>query len=92
MKSLRAARGKVRTDRDLASGPGKLCQALGIGLDLDGVDLCTGPALWIEPGRSPGPIGQGPRIGLGAVGKWAGRRLRWWERGSPFVSTARRRG
>jgi DNA-3-methyladenine glycosylase len=92
MRSLRMARGRVHTECDLTSGPGKLCQAFAIGRELDGGDLCEGPVLWIEPGHPPGAVGRGPRIGLGAVGKWKTRRLRWWERGNAFVSTARGKG
>ena len=33
-----------------ARDPGKLCQALGIGLDLHGTDLVTSDRLWIAPG------------------------------------------
>ncbi|MFZ0091937.1 MAG: DNA-3-methyladenine glycosylase [Solirubrobacteraceae bacterium] len=39
---MRARRG-VQTDRQLCSGPGKLTQALGIELDLNGADLWRGP-------------------------------------------------
>ena len=39
---MRARRGLDRVE-DLCSGPGKLTQALGIGLDLNGTDLLTGP-------------------------------------------------
>jgi DNA-3-methyladenine glycosylase len=52
---------------ELCSGPGKLTQALGIGLDLDATALLGGP---IElgpppPGRSgPPPLVVGPRIGI----------------------------
>lgn len=35
--TMRQRRG--RSDRELANGPGKLCQALGIGADHDGADL-----------------------------------------------------
>ncbi|HEX8805274.1 MAG TPA: DNA-3-methyladenine glycosylase [Acidimicrobiales bacterium] len=39
---MRAARPRARRDRDLCSGPAKLCQALGIDRTLDGADLVTG--------------------------------------------------
>lgn len=40
MGRMRAARPAARSDRDLANGPGKLCQALGISGGDDGTDLC----------------------------------------------------
>src|SRR6185369_16937215 len=39
---MRARRGVERLE-DLCSGPGKLTQALGIGLELNGVSLASGP-------------------------------------------------
>src|SRR5271167_4367004 len=45
--------------RDLARGPGRLCAALEIDRQLDGIDLCrTGP-LWLgTDGQASGEIGQ----------------------------------
>lgn len=37
---MTAARPKAKRDVDISNGPGKLCQALGIELEHDGVDLC----------------------------------------------------
>jgi DNA-3-methyladenine glycosylase len=51
-------------DHKLASGPGRICRALGIGKSLNGSDLTTGP-LRILPGEDPNEVLQGPRIGLG---------------------------
>jgi DNA-3-methyladenine glycosylase len=50
----------------LTNGPGKLCQAFAIDLSLNGVDLVTGEAIFIEPGD---PIDERrilttPRIGV----------------------------
>jgi len=45
--AMRVRRGLERTE-DLCSGPGRLTQALGIGLDLNGSDLSTGP-IRLEP-------------------------------------------
>ena len=70
--------------RDLARGPGRVCEALGIGRELTGIDLCSSPVLWLE--RTPGvaaDIQVATRIGLS---RDQHRRLRFIERGSPFVS------
>ena len=62
---MRARRGGAR-DEDLCSGPGKLTQALGIGLELNGTSLLDGP-IRIEP-RAPGweapDVAFGRRIGI----------------------------
>lgn len=50
--------------RDLARGPARLCQALGIDRRQNGADL-TVPPMWIEQRRSVvGEIKSSPRIGL----------------------------
>ena len=49
---MRARRG-LDNARLLCSGPGKLCQALGISLDMHGSDLVTSDKLWISPGEQP---------------------------------------
>lgn len=63
---IRLRRGR-RVDRELANGPGKVCAALGIGLDADGVDLTAASSAIriISDGMSPpqDPL-VGPRIGL----------------------------
>jgi DNA-3-methyladenine glycosylase len=43
MRARRGLAGRSGNDRDLCSGPGKLTQALGICLDLNGTDLISGP-------------------------------------------------
>jgi DNA-3-methyladenine glycosylase len=55
ISAMRARRG-VQRDEDLCSGPGKLTQALGVGLEHNGGDLTGGPvricpreAAWREP-------------------------------------------
>jgi len=69
-------------------GPGKVCRALGVDKRLDGVDL-VGSSLWIMPAdRPPLCVDRGPRVGVDYAGAWARRLLRFWERGSPFVSRA----
>lgn len=83
-------RGTTRM-RDLARGPGRLCQALDVGLALDGIDLLRDERLWLaappvtpsEPSRGGRRLGKSRRIG---ISKAAERLLRFYERGNPFVS------
>ena len=59
-------RRRVARDEDLCNGPGKLTQALGIGLDLNRTSLLDGP-IRIEP-RAPGweapVLDVGKRVGI----------------------------
>jgi DNA-3-methyladenine glycosylase len=62
---MRARRGLERPE-DLCSGPGKLTQALGIWLDLDGTSLVDGP-ITVEPRPADAPeprIVVGERVGI----------------------------
>lgn len=69
---------------DLARGPGRLAEAFHITGKLDGVDLCGPGELWLGTATRPvGTIGVSVRIG---ITKEAHRPLRFFERGSPFVS------
>jgi DNA-3-methyladenine glycosylase len=83
---MQANRGVARL-RDLARGPGRLAAALRIDRGLDGTDLCRQGPLWLRPGEAdPGEIGQSVRIG---ISRDASRPLRFYLRGSPFVSGPR---
>jgi DNA-3-methyladenine glycosylase len=80
---MRRRRGKVPL-RDLARGPGRTAEALGIDRRLDGVDLCGGGTLWLaEAARRRGALGVSRRIGITRA---VARPLRFYERGSRFVS------
>lgn len=64
LEEMRARRGG-RPDAELCSGPGKLTEALGIGLEANGADLAREPFLLLPP--EPGWCGEvvtGPRIGI----------------------------
>jgi DNA-3-methyladenine glycosylase len=77
----RRGRGRLQ---DLASGPGKLCMALGVDQRQDGADFFGAGPLWLgEPAAPAGEIGVSVRIG---ITKDAERPLRFYERGSAFVS------
>lgn len=75
---------------DLTRGPGRLASALRIDGSLDGADLCAPGPLWLgaltgpafEAGCNP-ILGKSRRIGITRA---AHRLLRFYERGSPFVS------
>ncbi|HXV05431.1 MAG TPA: DNA-3-methyladenine glycosylase [Solirubrobacterales bacterium] len=86
LDGMRARRGG-RPDLDLCSGPGKLTEALGIGLDANGADLAREPFLLLppQPGWS-GEVVTGPRIG---ITKAVERPWRFSLAGSPFVSRPR---
>jgi DNA-3-methyladenine glycosylase len=74
------------TDRvlDLARGPGRLAEAFGVDRRLDGVDLVGDGVLWLGAGvRAVERIGVSVRIG---ITKEVERLLRFYERGSPYVS------
>lgn len=73
--------------KELANGPGKLCQAMGITKAQNGADLCApGAAIYLEEGPAPKAIGRGPRINVAYAGDHAQRPWRFWERGNPHVS------
>jgi DNA-3-methyladenine glycosylase len=73
--------------RDLARGPGRLTVALRVDRSLDGHDLCREGPLWLGRGdQEPGEIGQTTRIG---ISRDVDRPLRFYCRGSPFVSGPR---
>lgn len=69
---------------DLARGPGRLAAALRVDRRLDGLDLCReGPLCLGDGDHEPGEIGRSVRIG---ISQNANRLLRFYLRGSPFVS------
>jgi DNA-3-methyladenine glycosylase len=76
--------------RDLARGPARLCQALGIDRTLDGADACDPRSvLRIRRGSRatpPGTISRGPRVGISRA---ADEPWRFWVAGDPTVSPYR---
>lgn len=89
---MRENRGWTRKTRpgDLAGGPGKICQALGVGRELDGVPLDQ-PPLYITRGEpvKDSEVVAGPRIGVDYAGEAAAWPLRFSVRGHGHVSKPR---
>jgi DNA-3-methyladenine glycosylase len=83
LETMGRRRGAV-PDRELCSGPGKLCQALGISRELDGGKMArtlviVRPATLSEEVR----VAVSPRIGITKAADWP---LRFHLAGSPWVS------
>jgi DNA-3-methyladenine glycosylase len=86
LEEMRARRGG-RPDRELCSGPGRLTEALGIGLDSNGADLCSDPFLLLGPGPDGAcEVATGPRVG---ITKAVDRPWRFCASASRFVSHPR---
>lgn len=90
-RERRRRRGVVRTDVDLARGPARLADALGIDLSLYGVDLLdeAGPVRFVPPAQPLEHV-TGPRVGVsGAGGDAVAHLWRFWLPGEPTVSAYR---
>ena len=54
----------LHDERLLCAGPGRLCQALGIWLEVDGTDLTAGRGIWIAEGSRSKRALATPRVGI----------------------------
>jgi DNA-3-methyladenine glycosylase len=79
---MKKRRGKQKL-QDLASGPGKLCQALDIDRRLNGADLCNDLIYVEDRGEVAKTIARSSRIGIseGKEKKW-----RFFIKGNEFIS------
>jgi DNA-3-methyladenine glycosylase len=84
MQRRRATKGLTA----LAKGPGRLAMAMAIDHRCDGIDLCAAGPLWlgVDDERRAARLARSVRIGLS---KEVDRLLRFYERGSPYVSGPR---
>lgn len=86
LAGLAVMAGRRGTDRErvLCAGPGRLCQALGIGEEHDGRSLASGPVRILRPRSRPRfEIAVGPRIGVSRAADWP---LRFCVAGSRWLS------
>src|SRR5688572_21454578 len=88
---MRGRRGPMK-DKNLTSGPGKLCIAFGITRELNGEDL-MGERIWVENHRTfnKSEIASGPRVGIDYAGEFVDMPWRFWVKGNEFVSKTVRR-
>jgi DNA-3-methyladenine glycosylase len=83
LETMRERRGGV-PDRELCSGPGKLCQALGISRELDGTRMGQSLVVVRQPTvRAASRIAVSPRIGITKAVDWP---LRFHLAGSAWTS------
>jgi DNA-3-methyladenine glycosylase len=76
---------------EVTRGPGNLCKALAIDLELDGWDLTKGRRLWTadHPDANGVAVSESPRINVGATPDL---KLRFFITGNPYVSKSRENG
>src|SRR2546430_1572376 len=85
---MRELRPKARKDRDLTSGPGKLCQAFDLSRNENAIDLIESDTLFITRGAaiSPNLIGVSTRIGINVARHFP---CRFYIKDNEFVSPAK---
>ena len=84
--TMRKLRRNPKHDRDIASGPGKLCMAMAIDKRLNGANL-SGDTLWIEDRKlTVDEIEVSPRVGVDYAGEYKDKPWRFYIRGNPHVS------
>ncbi len=81
-----ASRRKTSKPVEIASGPGKLCMALDIDRNLNGVDLCQKGSLYVEDGYTPSDIVSCPRVGVDYAGEHKDLPWRFYIKGNACVS------
>ena len=91
IERMRRNRPKAKRDRDLTNGPGKLCMAMEVDRELDGVSLDGEQLFLTERIRpvDPGMIAVSPRVGIDGSGEAASWPLRFYLEGNEFVSRPR---
>lgn len=85
----RLRRATSKRDTDLASGPARLCVALGISLADGGADLRTG-RVRLELAAAASSYASGPRTGVSGAGGSDDYPWRFWIPGDPTVSPYKR--
>jgi DNA-3-methyladenine glycosylase len=87
LEAMRERR-RAAPDRLLCAGPARLCKAMDIDLALNGADMCSGDALFVEvsPPFPARKLTRTSRVGVDYAGDWAKKPLRWLLTDDPNVS------
>lgn len=87
---MRMRRGDTIPDKQLTNGPGKLCQALGITREQNGLDLDKDSknGIWIEEGIdiTSTQIIHAKRVGVDYADEWKEKLWRFYIKDNPYVS------
>lgn len=86
LAAMRAHRGRIVADAELARGPGNVCRAFAIDAALDGIDLARDARLALLDDGTVLPLGESTRIGLSKAADVA---HRFYARGERSVSGRR---
>jgi DNA-3-methyladenine glycosylase len=78
---------------NLASGPSRLCMAMGLTKQLNAIDM-TAPPLYIKdaPNVPDSEVAQAPRIGVDYADDWKNMPWRLYLKGNPYVSVKAKSG
>lgn len=88
VEKMKEKRGKDKIT-NLTSGPGKLCQAIGLDKSFYGIDVCKNDKIYVEDrGENIEDMNiiSTKRIGIDYAGEWKDKLLRFYIRGNKFVS------
>jgi len=95
-RARREARGVARSDRDLARGPGRLGDAIGLrhpihdGIDAVAGSVQAGATARLQVLENPlADVASGPRVGVAGIAGTAAFPWRFWIPGDPTVSVFR---
>lgn len=88
LETMRKRRGRIKEDKNLGNGPGKLCKAMGISRNLNGQILYHKNSLLSirDPGPSAINILAGPRVGIAYAGECANWPWRFRIKDNPYTS------
>lgn len=86
IETMRERRGKM-PDKNLTSGPGKICIAFAIDRSYNGEDL-LGDRIWVEEYKNfkKSEISAGPRVGVDYAEEFVEMAWRFWITGNEYVS------